>query len=455
MKVPGNAAGKVFKCVKCGAHVQGTAGPPATPESDAPSALEPLGQLLVQAGAITSLQLDEALGVQRREGGKTFEILIRLGYLDKARLHEILSKQSGIATIDLSRVSISREIAALVPRELALHQLVLPIDQLGKLLTVAMACPLDVATIAEIEKLTALKVKAMLCRYDDIQAAVQKYYPEEGLVEGELHTFQLPPGFDLQPKEDVSDKLNRVEDLHYRLDVLEQVATLAKDSATTLGQVVETAVHDPAFAAAILRTANSAVFGMSGQVEGLHLAITLLGREGLGSLALQCKKANLSPQKSLDPLYARSLSTARHAALLARATGRVGREAAFTAGLLHLIGSFALEKTSPQRYGKVKTEADGGTLAAEEKAAFGMGHPEAGAALLKRWRLPESLQGAVGQYLSPDNAPKQNALPPLVQAAIAATPEEAAQAAGAKPDALARAQREEEALAQKLRGLHF
>ena len=455
MKVPGNATGKVFKCVKCGAHVQGTGSTTAPPESDAPPALEPVGQLLVQAGAITPLHLDEALGVQRREGGKTFELLIRLGYLDKARLHEILSKQSGIAAIDLSRVSISREIAALVPRELALQQLVLPIDQLGKLLTVAMACPLDVATIAEIEKLTGLKVKAMLCRYDDIQAAVQKHYPEEGLGEGEMPTFQLPPGFELQPKEDVADKLNRLEDLHYRADVLEKVATLAKDSATTLGQVVEIVIHDPAFTAAILRTANSAVYGMSGQVESLHLAITLLGRDGLGALVVQSKKANVAPQKSLDPLYARSLSTARHAAMLARATGRVGREVAFTAGILHLIGAYAIEKAAPQRYGKVKTEADRGTLAAEEKAAFGMGHPEAGAVVLKRWRLPESLQVAVAQYLSPDNAPKQNALPSLVNAATATTPEEAGQAAGAKPDALARAQREEDALLQKLRALAF
>lgn len=120
--------------MKCGNHIQAD-GPGAVaaapPEGKVPPALEPMGQILVQAGCITPLQLDEALSEQRKGGGKTFEILIRMGYLDKARLHEVLSKQSGIATIDLVRVTIDREVAKLVPRQFALQQLVLPIDKLG------------------------------------------------------------------------------------------------------------------------------------------------------------------------------------------------------------------------------------------------------------------------------------------------------------------------------------
>ena len=456
MKVPGNAAGKTYKCVKCGDHIQVPGDAPAAtpPAGNLPPALEPVGQLLVEANCITAQQLDEALAEQKKNGGKTFEILLRLGYLDKARLHEVLSKQAGIATIDLARVTLDKELAGLVPREMALEHLVLPIDKLGKLLTVAMACPLDVATISGLEASTGLKVKAMLCRYDDIQTAVQKHYPDPNKPEGAIHTFQLPAGYDAPPKDDVTDKLGRLEELHYRADVLERAGMLAKDSAMSVGSLVETVTHDPALAAAVLRTANSSVYGMAGQVDGLALAVTLLGREGMSTLVQRCIKANVPPQKNLSPLYERALSTARNAALLARATGRVSRETAFTAGLLHGVGSFALEAAAAQRYGKLKTEDGGAALAAQEKQSLGIGHAEAGQTLLRRWRCPEALHAGVGQYLT-DSAQKPNPVAALVGAAAVGTLEQGAEAAGAKPEAIARAVKEEDKLWESLRGLSF
>lgn len=460
MKVPGNAAGKTFKCVKCGNHIQvGAAGLPPSPQAapaEAPAALEPIGQILVESGCITPLQLDEALGVQRRDGGKTFEILLKLGYLDKARLHEALSKQPGVAAIDLARVTIDREVAKLVPRETALQQLVLPIDRLGKLLTVAMACPLDVATISSIEKETGLKVKAMLCRYDDIQAAVQKNYREGADGQPEMHTFQLPPGFDAAPKDEISEKLSRMEELQYRNDVLDRLNELLREPASSVGLILRTIFADPAVGAAVLRTANSAAYGMAGQVDSLSLAVALLGREGLSGLVARCKKANVAPPPNLVPLYERAGTTAMNAAVLARATGRTGHELALTAGLLCGLGSFAIGAASAQRYAKVKTDADIADLAKEEKQLFNVNHADAGSVLLKRWRLPESLHAAIGVYLAPpDPAQKHAALAGVLRAAASGTLEQAAEAIGAKPDAIARGRREEDKQWESLNTTRF
>jgi len=450
MKVPGNAGGKTFKCVKCGAliTVDAAVAPASPPESPAstplPQAAEPLGQLLLNAGCITALQLDEALGVQQREGGKTFEILIRLGFLDKARLHEVLSHQTGVAGIELSRVSIDREMIKLVSKEMALAQLVLPIDKLGKLLTVAMACPLDVATIADLEESTGLKVKAMLCRYDDIRTAVTKYYPEDGRATGELHTFQMPEGYDRAPKDDVSDKLGRLEDLNYRSETLAQLAEVITDSESKLEHFIEALASDPATAAALMRTANSAAYGMAGQVDSLTLAVTLLGREGVAGVVAHCKKVNVGGPDNLAAIQDRAATVAQIAAALARASGRSGREISYTAGLLLGVGSLALATVAQQRYAKINTSATGAELAQGEKEAFGIDHTDAAQILLKRWRFPESLQLSVGRYLSPDTAQAQANLAALLRAAATGTLESAAEAAGVKPDAMTRARREEE-----------
>lgn len=455
MKVPANAKGKTFKCVKCGAHIAVGASDTPVSASESPGAVppagEPLGQLLVQAGAITPLQLDEALASQRRDGGKTFEILIRLGYLDKTRLHEVLSQQPGIAAIELSRVSIDRDLAQLLPKETALGQLVLPIDKLGRLLTVAMACPLDTATIASIEQSTGLKVKAMLCRYDDIRTAVTKYYPEEGREAGTLHTFQMPEGYDRAPKDDVSDKLGRIEDLNYDAQVLGQLNVLLADPGANLADFVEALSADPAAAAAVLRTANSAAYGMPGMVDSLTLALTLLGRDGIAGVVAHCKKVNVAGPENLQALHGRAATTAQIAAILARASGRAGRELAFTAGLLHGVGSLALAAVAMPRYAKINTAAVGEALAKGEKDAFGIDHNDAAQIVLKRWRLPESLQLCVGRYLAPESAHAQANLAALVRAASVGSLDAAAEAANVKPDAVARARREEEQQSEVLR----
>jgi len=63
-----------------------------------------IGELLINEGLINQEQLAEALEKQKHSGGKTFEILLRLGHLDKDKLHTMLSKQPGVASIDLSRM---------------------------------------------------------------------------------------------------------------------------------------------------------------------------------------------------------------------------------------------------------------------------------------------------------------------------------------------------------------
>lgn len=457
MKVPANAAGKTFKCVKCGTHIvvgapTAPAAPPGETAGNVPPALEPVGQLLVQAGAITTLQLDEALGVQRREGGKTFELLIRLGYLDKARLHEVLAQQPGVAAIELSRVQIDRELAALVPREVALAQLILPIDKLGRLLTVAMACPLDTATISELEQQTGLKVKAMLCRYDDIRTAVTKFYPAEGAEEGTMHTFQLPEGFDRAPKDDLAEKLARLEDLNYAPEALAQLQAVAQNSDTSLADFVDAVSMDPALVAALLRTANSAAYGMPGLVDCLTMALTLLGREGVLALVAQCKKVNTAGPDNLTALRARGAATGLNTAILARASGRAGHELAYTAGLLQAAGSLALAAVAAQRYAKLDTMASAEALAQAEKQALGLDHGEAAQVLLKRWRMPEALQVAAGRYLTPEAANTHAPLAGLIRAAALGDLDTAAEAATVKPDAVARARREEDQQREVLRG---
>ena len=76
-----------------------------------------LGDLLVTGGVITHQQLEEALAYQRTKGGRLGVCLIKLGYLTEDILHSVLTRQFGVALVDLSQTEIDSEVVKLLPRE--------------------------------------------------------------------------------------------------------------------------------------------------------------------------------------------------------------------------------------------------------------------------------------------------------------------------------------------------
>lgn len=155
-------------------------GSAAVPESKMSVDYDPnsdrLGGKLVQAGLISANQLRHALEVQERKGGRLADILIHLGALDSYRFLEFLARQPGTPSISLKHCRIHDDIISLVPVEFCQENELIPIDRMGKLLTVAMVCPLDRAAIDKLQEMTGLRVKPMLVSRNEIKDAIQHYY---------------------------------------------------------------------------------------------------------------------------------------------------------------------------------------------------------------------------------------------------------------------------------------
>ena len=406
MKAPAGAAGKTYRCVKCGERITVTQEmlqprkDPAPAAGELPPARELMGQLLLDAGIIKPEHLQQALEAQAKEGGKLFEVLIRLGHLKKDALHDFLSRQPGVAGIDLRRVEIDRKLLEIIPREMALECLLLPIDRLGKLLTVAMACPLDRDSIERMEQLTGLKVKALLCKLDDIHAAVQKYFPSGASTPVGMATFGLSVA-PAAPKKDLGDVLARLEALAPSQLALDHIRAVAADPAKGIADLSAAAGEDPVAAALLLRVANTAGFGLQGAVDSVPMAVALLGKEGvLAALPDQ----GASDRAVTTELNRRSLRAAKMAAALAQVTDRVGAGLAQTAGLIHLLGAYALATAAEDRYAEVDMTRTTPELAVSETRALGMNHAEAAFGLAVKWRFPDALCQVLRHSLAPQNA---------------------------------------------------
>ena len=132
---------------------------------------------------------------------------------------------------------------------------------------------------------------------------------------------------------------------------------------------------DPALSATVLRMANSPYFGVSGRVGGARQAVVMLGVKSVGSLAVS-RTASLvfSEDDTTAPAgyWTHSIATAVACAVIAPFAG-VADDEAFTAGLLHDIGSLVLHNDDDAT--KSESSADHVAFSAEMLARWGLPRP--------------------------------------------------------------------------------
>ena len=143
-------------------------------------------------------------------------------------------------------------------------------------------------------------------------------------------------------------------------------------STRSLSRLVEL---DPALSATVLRMANSPYFGVSGRVGGARQAVVMLGVKSVGSLAVS-RTASLvfSEDETTAPAgyWTHSIATAVACAVIAPYAG-VADDEAFTAGLLHDIGSLVLHSHDDAT--ESESSADHVAFSAEMLARWGLPRP--------------------------------------------------------------------------------
>lgn len=136
-----------------------------------------LGEMLVGEGIVTQKQLDEALQKKEKSGGFVGQLLVELGHIKQNELISFLVKQCKIPHISLADYHISKELLSLVPEEICLEHGLLPIDKLGKILTVAMVDPLDAEALEAVrEACPDLRIKPILCDWNHFAPACERLF---------------------------------------------------------------------------------------------------------------------------------------------------------------------------------------------------------------------------------------------------------------------------------------
>ncbi len=186
------------------------------------------------------------------------------------------------------------------------------------------------------------------------------------------------------------------------------IQLLASDDVA-LSDVTATIAVDAAIALDVLRAANTAYYGVRGEVTCLQHATTLLGVDRIRSLAAAIGLRRYLGQALKVPAVQRcwrhNLACAATAEQIARRLGGNAAEA-FSAGLLHDVGRLALVVAHPKQYPALLDSATvaGFDMLALEHDAFGIDHCEAGHWVAEQLLLPQVFQDVALHHHDQDTA---------------------------------------------------
>jgi len=151
-----------------------------------------LGEMLIEQNLITTEQLDNALELQRREGGKLGEILVKQGLIKAEELAAVISVGLNVPLIDLKRHMIQPIALKLIPEDTARKHTLIPLDVVGDSLIVVMADPEDIRTIEDIKAQARMRVEVALGIPSDIERAIDLNYRSSGEIQKRVNQFAPP-----------------------------------------------------------------------------------------------------------------------------------------------------------------------------------------------------------------------------------------------------------------------
>ena len=156
-----------------------------TPEKSAKSPKKNLrlGEYLVKIGLIDKETLNKALKVQKSSRKKLGQILVDMGVADDVVIAKALAVSLKIPYGRIDKASITNDIIALIPPELAEKHMVVPLRKKGDRLLVAMANPLDLYALEDLRFYTQMPIDRAVVPSGDMTAAIEKHYPRPGLEE--------------------------------------------------------------------------------------------------------------------------------------------------------------------------------------------------------------------------------------------------------------------------------
>ena len=200
------------------------------------------------------------------------------------------------------------------------------------------------------------------------------------------------------------------------------VLGMLRDPESAMNDIAKQLEIDPGMHVKVLKTVNSAAFGLTTKVANIPHAASLLGRSRLESLVLSFAVKDTLPPPTVESFDTGQfwLSAARRARLaqnLAQQLHPTTQAESFSAGFLQDIAVQVLMATKKESYCAIYDQwrnSPEERLDVLEKDAFGFDHPTVGALMIEEWDLPDYLSTMISGHHHEDKTSEVEAAVRLV-----------------------------------------
>jgi putative nucleotidyltransferase with HDIG domain len=216
---------------------------------------------------------------------------------------------------------------------------------------------------------------------------------------------------------DLRDIIAQIDLLEPVPPVAAQILALADDPNSSLTEISELIIHDPALTANLLKICNSAFFSLSRRIDSVRDAISLVGLDQIvelvlfNSLSSNFNKELVGYGLGERELWRHAVSSAHVAAMLADRFGASqNKHLIFTAALIKDIGKLILGRFVAFSYEQINilVHSKGQSFNDAEHAIIGMNHEELGAMVAKRWNFSEKLIYVMRHHHLSDESARQD-----------------------------------------------
>ncbi len=196
-------------------------------------------------------------------------------------------------------------------------------------------------------------------------------------------------------------------------EVYFRVRALVQDPDSGPADIADVISCDTGLSARFLRVANSAFFGMRGQVETVSRAVAIMGMQQAHDIVLATSVARAfsgvpSSLVDMEQFWRSSVYCAIVSRMLAVRCDVLDSERLFVEGLLRDVGHLVMYLKVPEqaRRALMQAKQESCPLHRMERKVVGCDYAQVGGELMSVWGLPESLIMAIRYHTEPSMVQK-------------------------------------------------
>ena len=137
-----------------------------------------LGELLIEKGLITDVQLLQALAESKRQKMPVGSMLFKLGFITLDQLKEVLHSQTGYEMVTSEQLAKQSSFINILPEDFIKNNKVVPVSSDGKTLVLGVVTPVKPDVLKEIIYLTGQNPKQLLMTHFEFTNCMETFFSE-------------------------------------------------------------------------------------------------------------------------------------------------------------------------------------------------------------------------------------------------------------------------------------